>query len=144
VGSKKSPVPRGQSARLADGWRITVTGVIPDATAIVLAENRFNDPPEPGKQFFMVRITATYTGDGSDVLSSYRFRLLGASAVARSSRFRNSCGVTPNVLTYREVPSGGTISGNLCWQVPVFDVGTLVMFDDEPFDKAQRVWFALG
>jgi hypothetical protein len=118
--------------------------VIPDATAAVLAENRFNDPPEPGKQFFMLRISATYTGDGSGVLSSYRFRLLGASAVARSSRFENSCGVTPNVLTYREVASGETIRGNLCWQVPVFDIGTLVMFDDEPFDNAQRVWFALG
>jgi hypothetical protein len=48
------------------------------------------------------------------------------------------------VLTYREVSPGATISGNLCWQVPVFDIGTLVMFDDGPFDKAQRVWFALG
>jgi hypothetical protein len=139
-------VPRGRSAMLADGWRITVTRVIPDATAIVLAENPYNDPPGPGNQFFMVKVTATYAGAGSDSLrGSYRFRLLGASAVVLST-FKNSCGVTPNGLTYTEVEviSGGTISGNLCWQVPGSDVARLVMFDADPVVKAQRVWFALG
>jgi hypothetical protein len=136
-------VPVGSPATLGDGWRIAVTRVVPNATGLVLAENRFNEPPAPGREFFLVRISATYTGSGSDVLSSYRFRVLGASGVSRASRYKNSCGVTPNVLTYKQVSSGETISGNLCWQVPVFDARTLVMFDDAPFDKERRVWFAL-
>jgi hypothetical protein len=141
LGTRENPYPRGSTATLADGWKVTVASTIPDATAAVLAENQFNDPPASGNQFFIVRVTATYTGQGSKSFSgSFRLRAVGTSAVSYST-FANSCGVIPDEISSAEVFTGGTVTGNECWQVKSSDVASLVMYDDATFD--QKIFFAL-
>ncbi|MCY4086251.1 MAG: calcium-binding protein [Actinomycetia bacterium] len=145
AGSRANPIPVGQAATLHDSWVVTVNSVTPNATGLVLAENQFNDPPEAGRQFFIVNISATYTGQGSDWFNSSRLEAVGPSAVAYST-LGDSCGVIPGDFPdFTNVFTGGTVTGNICWSVRSSDAGSLVMFDDDVFlDDSQRVWFKLG
>jgi hypothetical protein len=140
-------VPFGQPAPLGNGWTLTVTQFVPDATDMVLAANEFNSPPPAGSQDVMVAVSATYSGTGSSHLDSgFTLRAVGAAGVAYTTFDANSCGVLPDPdldLNDPEVFSGGTVSGNAaCWVVPSSDVSSLVMFS-EPFLVDQQVFFAL-
>jgi hypothetical protein len=115
------------------------------ANAQVLAADGFNDPPEPGKQFFIATVRATRTGESPErFFASVRFRALGPSGVLLAAySASNACGVIPNGVPFGPVVAGASISGNVCWEAPSADVGSLVMFDDYASDKSKRVWFKL-
>jgi hypothetical protein len=132
---------------VGNGWIVTVTGVAADAWPSIQAANMFNDPPEAGRQFFMISVTATYRGSGSSRLnSSFAMRSVGRATGVAYTTFNNSCGVLPEPnlkLDDPEVFSGGTISGNAaCWSIASADAGSLVMFYDG-FGSDKRTWFAL-
>ncbi len=114
---------------MAEGWIISVVSYTPDATTAVLAENMFNDPPAAGNVFSITRVTALHAGASPARFGgSYRLRAVGSSNVAYST-FDNSCGVIPDDLSDPDVFPGGSITGNVCWEVPTGDAATLVMFD---------------
>jgi hypothetical protein len=120
-----------------------VTSATPNATAQVLAENMFNDPPAAGDQFYMVRVRATYTGAGSQGFDgTYRLRSVGASAVEYTT-FSNDCGVIPDQITPNQVFTGGTIEGNVCWEVKSSDAPSLVMYDNGDLTDLPPLFFAL-
>lgn len=48
AGTREDPYPLNTAVPLSDDWIIVVVDVTPDATQEILAENQFNDPPEPG------------------------------------------------------------------------------------------------
>lgn len=136
--SQASPAPIGTVVETG-GWEIVVVSIDPDATQAVLNENMFNDPPGDGSQFFFANVSATYRGDteGQNLLLT-SFRALGPSNVAITER----CGVTPDQLdTFVDVFAGGTITGNLCFEVPSSDVDSLLMYVEKI--GHDRVWFAL-
>lgn len=144
--SRSSPAPIGTTV-VVGNWEIVVESVTPDATSEVLAANQFNDPPQDGHQFFIATISATYFG-GEEESSSFSFdvslQALGSSAVAYREH-EHRCGVIPDELdAYREVFEGGTVSGNICWQIESGDASELVMFAEEMFSFDNgRWWFAL-
>lgn len=147
-GTRANPLPIGASSVVADEyhpehtWQVHVEDITPNANAIVANENMFNDPPASGKQFFIARISATFTGSGSDRFDgSYRLRAVGNSAVSYST-FDNSCGVIPEDISDAETFTGGTVVGNVCWEVQSSDVGSLLMFDGSQLQSG-RVYFAL-
>ena len=143
-GSRGNPIATGEAAAVGDGWTLRVVDVNANANDAVLAENQFNDPPEAGEQFFIVRVAMTFNGTGSaDVAAGTRLRLGGNSAVAYTT-YNDSCGVVPDELPDTEVFTGGTVEGNLCWAVKSSDIGSLVLFDDS-FGVADgdRTFFAL-
>jgi hypothetical protein len=145
LGSQANPVPIGVAAALFDGWELTVLSVTPNADAQVLAADGFNDPPEPGKQYFIATVKVTRTGAGAErFFASVRFRALGPSGVLLASySASNACGVVPDEVPFGPVATGASIGGNVCWEAPSAEVGALVMFDDYASDKTKRVWFAL-
>jgi hypothetical protein len=142
-GTRELPIPFG-SEGLSGEWRIRVLGTIRDATALVLAENQFNEPPPADRQFYIAKVRVTYTGAGSESFDgSYRLRAVGNEAVEYTT-FYDSCGVIPDEITDAEVFTGGTIEGHLCWSIRSADAASLVMYDDGPaFTDASRVFFAL-
>lgn len=141
VGTRQNPVPIGQAIPFPDGWNVSVVGIDEDATAEVLAENPFNDPPSVGHRFFIVRIRATRAAEGmAEFDGDFRLRAVGAAAVVWTT-FNNSCGVVPDALPDSDVFPGGTITGNICFEVPNTDVGTLVLLD-HPFLVAGSPYFA--
>ena len=142
-GTRTNPIPLGKEVALGDGWRMKVDSATPDATAQVLDASPFNDPPAAGRQFFMVHVTVTYTGQGSDSFEgSFRLRAVGAAALGYSG-FENSCGDIPGELSENEAFTGGTISGNACWEIRSSDIASLVLYDAPPSIVPMRLFFAL-
>lgn len=131
--SRDNPVPAGQALTVPDGWEISVVNFIPDATQMVLAENQFNDPPDPGFKYVIVRVRATNVsaGDPADFDASFALRLVGSRSVSYD-QFTRSCGVIPDELGL-DVPSeaftGGTVEGNICFHVGA-DEAEFVMFTE--------------
>ncbi len=128
---------------MADGWTISVVSYTPDATTAVLAENMFNDPPAAGNVFSITRVTALKGGASPGSFGgSYRLRAVGSSNVSYST-FDNWCGVIPGPLSSTDVFPGGSITGNVCWEVPTGDAATLVMFDADEYSADKWTYFAL-
>ncbi|HEX7099466.1 MAG TPA: hypothetical protein VF377_09490 [Acidimicrobiia bacterium] len=137
-------VPVGEAAAVGP-WTLAVVEVIPDATQLVLAENRFNEPPEEGRQFYMARLEATFDGtESSTFWVDMSLKAVGDSSVAYEG-FDGSCGVIPDPIDEAgETFPGGSISGNVCWNVWSEDVGSLVMIAEESFTfDENRVFFSL-
>lgn len=141
--SRGNPIPLGAPASIRD-WTITVLNATPDATAAVLAENEFNDPPAAGHQYYMVHITATYNGPASDSYDAdYEMRAVGQSNVGYST-FSNDCGVIPDAFPdTADVFTEGTVSGNICWSIDSQDADSLVMYRVGFLEEDPPVFFAL-
>jgi hypothetical protein len=136
-------VPIGLTVPFYGAWNVTVVSVTPNATAMVLAENPFNDPPQAGGQFFIARVRVTYTGDEiARFDGSFRLRALGAANVVWTT-FGNSCGVIPDRLVDPDTFPSGTFEGNLCWEIPTSDAATLVVFDDPFLANGNGLWLSL-
>jgi hypothetical protein len=127
------------------GWRVRVDGSIANANRLIEAENSpFNDPPPPGLQYFIIKVTIRYTGRGSSIWwQDLTFLALGRSNVAYD--YSADCGLTPNELgDSKHVYSGGTQRGNICFAVKKTDLSSLLLlvepvFSIEDVEKFFRV-----
>ncbi len=149
LGARRNPVPLGDTVEITtddptNAWEITVIGTTPDAWAMIQAENQFNDPPESGHQYYMVRMRAKYVGPDSNSLGfNVSFNAVGDRGVAYDT-FDPGCGVIPDELdSFTELFTGGQIEGNECWQIASQDVDSLLMFVDFGIVNRVRVWFSL-
>ena len=149
LGTRQNPVPMGDTVQITtedptNNWEITVMGATPDAWARIQAENQFNDPPESGHQYYMVRVRAKYLGpDSNNLISDASFSAVGDRGVAYDT-FDPGCGVIPDELdSFTELFTGGQIEGNECWQIASQDVDSLLMFVDFGIVNRVRVWFSL-
>lgn len=148
--SRSNPLPLGATVAYVTGdqhWALRIVSTQPDATAAVLAENQFNDPPAPGNQFFMAAVNMTYvsgtTTGHPGFQASFNLRAVGTSNVVYSTfGDTSSCGVIPDDIdTKGDLLPGGSLTGNICWQVPTTEAGSLIAFitpDDKPFWLALR------
>jgi hypothetical protein len=149
LGTKTHPVPIGQAFNIADGWRLKVVSVTPDATQAVLAvtdqAGDANIAPPPGAQDFLVLVEATYTAGGSGNPYSLLTNLDAEGAHnAVYTNGENGCGSLPSpALGYSDsnVFSGQTVSGNICWQIASNDAASLALFVGSGFTHS--TWFAL-
>lgn len=126
-------VPLGSPAALGDGWLLTVRQVVPNATAAVVAASPRNAPPAPGRQFFVVRISAVFAGSDAcecgplRVPSPYSLRGHGASGrVYTGFDPSSSCGLEipgglPPLWESPAPYAGRPIEGNVCWQIEAAD-----------------------
>ena len=141
AGTRESPIPLGAVALTHAGWEVSVLSATPNANDAVLAEYRFNDPPRPGRQFYLVTLRAKYVGAGSDDFGfRHRLRVVGSANNVVYEAFGDGCGVIPNSLPSPEVFTGGEITGNKCWEIESSDAESLLIFLG---NDATRIWFAL-
>ena len=147
LGSRANPVPLGVVVEILEAdvpyWGFVVSDTKPNANEAVRAANQFNDPPEPGNQFYMVYLEAKYLGpESASFFSDFSLKTVGQSAVVFTP-FGNSCGVIDDELpVFTELFTGGAIKGWECWQIPTSDADSLQLLLDEDFGDT-RVWFAL-
>ena len=140
--SRSAPGPVGKALTVGD-WSIIVNSVIPNATQQVLARNSFNKPPATGEQFFMVSISATYTGseEPAQFFSDVTLKAVGASSVGYDSQ--SDCGTVPDEFDeFKDTFKGGTLTGNVCWAVKTTDAGSLLMYGTQFIGKG-IAWWAL-
>lgn len=107
--------------------------VTPNANSLVARTNQFNEPPEDGRQFFLVRVAMTYQGPDTDSPVSLDLTAVGDSNVIYRST-NDSCGVIPdNYSQANRLFAGGSVEGNVCWSVKTSDVATLVLMAQPAF-----------
>ena len=118
------PFPVGSAIQMPHGV-INATGVVRNATRLVMQENQFNDPPSPGHRFYMVAVETEYyrSGTGPTSISSWDLRLIGNDR----QLYESSCGVIPDEL-FAELYPGGTARGNVCFEVSDSDSGFILIF----------------
>lgn len=141
TGDRESPIPIGSEATFSNGWKVKIVGSTPNGTAAIRAANQFNDPPPPGQQFYIVRIAATYVGEGS---ASPFLELKFSGLDSRNTAIEEGCGVAPEDFDVtKEVFAGGTLTGNLCFPVPSANADSLVMYVDAGGFDSERSFFAV-
>ncbi len=142
--SRTHPIDVGDTGEVGD-YEVTVLSVTPDATDIVAAENQFNDPPAPGDQFFIARISVTYIGsETGNPAFDLNYQAVGDSSTSYTI-FNNTCGVYPE-QTYdvTELFEDGSAEFNVCWAIDSADADSLVMYIESLFAYGEDpVWFSL-
>lgn len=114
AGTRDNPLRVGQPVSNPD-WNITL-GAPREAWQEIHAENEFNDPPPDGMEYWIVPVTATYTGEdtanpGVDITVQF---------VGSDNRtYDDYCGVIPDTLDdIGDLYAGGQAEGNTCVTVP--------------------------
>jgi hypothetical protein len=149
LGTRANPyAPGGQVVLSREGqehWQIEVAAFEPDAGGVVLAENSGNLPPAEGRQFAMATLEVTYLGPEEPVtlFSQLEFAAVDDSNVAYD--FENSCGIIPGKIDdYGDIYTGGTISGNVCWEVRSDSVDSLLLTIGDPYASGPMVFLDLA
>ncbi len=140
-GTFEDPVPPGVWAGVGD-VEVVVLAVDVEATDAVLAENEFNDPPAEGSRFVVWSVAVANAGEEATLsLGEVLFSVVGPSAVAYD--IYAGCGVVPDELdVFRDVFPGGSLEGNICWEVSDDDADALVLLADEFSVDGERTVFA--
>lgn len=113
-GTRENPLPIGETVS-NDDWQVTL-GVPREAGADVAEENPFNDPPKEGMEYWIVPVTATYTGDDT----ATPWVEISVKFVGVDNRtYDDNCGVIPDPLDdVGELYKDGVAEGNTCVTVP--------------------------
>ena len=142
--TRSNPVSLGEQVRIGE-WQVRVLGATRDAWPVIQEENRYNDPPEDGWNFFMVEVEVTYLGDG---VANPRQVWLEFGAVGSGNAVRDGrCGVIPDELQEStELFTGGSVRGNVCFPVTSAEASEvdLVLQVKIGLYDPQRVYLALN
>jgi hypothetical protein len=113
-GSRENPYPIGETVGNQD-WKVTL-GAPHEAWSEISATNEFNDPPKAGMQFWIVPVTAVYTGDATgNLMFGISVKFVGSD----NRTYGDSCGVIPNPLSdIGDLYKDGVGKGNTCVAVP--------------------------
>jgi hypothetical protein len=113
-GSRENPYPIGETVGNQD-WKVTL-GAPHEAWSEISATNEFNDPPKAGMQFWIIPVTAVYTGDATgNLMFGISVKFVGSD----NRTYGDSCGVIPNPLSdIGDLYKDGVGKGNTCVAVP--------------------------
>lgn len=112
----------GEAQDLGD-WTVTVTAVDPSATARVLAENPFNEPPTSGA-YVVVDLTATYRGSTWGTPFDLTVAMInGDGQVIEPYSFRTAVVCPDDLLTQPDVVAGGSVTGSVCLDIATYTSG---------------------
>ncbi|MFE6969390.1 DUF4190 domain-containing protein [Isoptericola sp. NPDC057653] len=137
AGSRENPYAFGQEVSNAD-WTVKL-GKAHEATDEVLAANMFNEQPGQGMEYWIVPVTATYTGDETGLpMMDISVEFVGDDA----RTYSGTC-VAPDALTeVNELYAGGKAKGNVCVEVPKGAEGTWTLtaglFNDPVFFTTEK------
>lgn len=142
-GERDAPLSIGEAAQVGD-YELAVVAFTPDATAEVMGANMFNDPPGEGEVYALVRVRATYAGDGEGMAVWD----LSAGYIGDDGRVyvdHDCMAVEPDgLIDQPQVVAGGTVEGNVCLRLPAAVLGTGAIFVEPliSFDDDAKVWWA--
>lgn len=131
-GSHENPADIGAEAAMSE-WTVTITDVDTDATDRILDAHEWNDPPEPGHQYVLWEVGATYTGDESGTIHpSVSWAVVGGKG--NTFDFGDRCGIPPDPLvSTSETFPGGSVSGTVCVSVPSDQMEGATIMVEEAF-----------
>ena len=142
--TNKDPIPFGGTGQIGE-YLVTLVDVKADATDLVLDENSFNEEPESGNQFYLVRVHVRYIGAEIGNPSFEMSYVSIGDTDNEYTTFEDSCGVVPeDEYSISDVFPGTEVEYNVCWQIDSEDEDSLVLRVENfvEFD-ADPVWFSL-
>jgi hypothetical protein len=146
VGTRDNPVPLGQPADVGEGWTAVVNSVNLKANEAVAAANPINRPPVEGSVYVVANVTVTYNGDAASDKTGVRFQALGAASntVMDSGGSSYAVAPDPSCIGVTEVFKGGSLTGNVVFEVPTADIDSVVMIGHAlmSFNDDDRAFFA--
>ena len=135
LGDREKPIPWGRPGKVGTDWEIQIQDIDPDAWSVIETVSRFNDPPEEGRQYVLVKIKISNVGENARKPGGYlTFKYLGTDGLA----YDKGCGDIPDPLKQvEEMYPGGATEANICVSVPSKAVkgGSVIVrtSDDETF-----------
>ncbi|MGX5716288.1 hypothetical protein [Arthrobacter sp. MAHUQ-56] len=144
AGTANRPFPLGTRASMGSDYEVAVVGVKLDATADVLAANRFNDPPDG--QYVLVQLEVKYVGVGEGTpwldLSP---TLVGTDARQYDA---NECAavLAQGAMEVPTLETGGAAAYQVCMDVPVGATQGAKVFVERrlSFNNKTRAYWALS
>ena len=125
VGTRENPIPFN-SAVSYPNWSVSVLSFNRNANDAIAAESQFNDPPDPGHVYVLVRVQGTYTGTGfGSMWIDLDFYAVGAANVLYEEVWRGS--IPDELSDQPDVLSNGIVSGNVAFMVPSDEVNSLLL-----------------
>lgn len=141
-GTRDAPVPVGQVADIGGDWRLQVLDVIPDASAMMAANDEFFQPPPAGFTYMLVRVALGYFGtDDPKVGFEPDLAVLGTSSVTLDDFCLST--VPDEVDFFNYLFSGGVVVGNACYIAPVDEAGSFVMYGKGDFFEDEGEYLEL-
>jgi len=139
--TRNSPAIFG-SMVTTENWQIKVVSVLRGESAWenIFARNKFNDPPEPGMEYILVKVYARYIGidEEGDSIDDYEFESVGSLNIL----YDNPSIVEPDPgLDFHNYP-GGEIEGWVTLSIAESEA-LPVMIYDPLFDRNNTRYLAL-
>ncbi len=134
AGTRPNPLAPGTTFAVGD-WTVELAPTNTDAEDVVRDENIFNDPPADGRQFVLVEVTVTYTGDDSGTpWLDLSFDFYGSDGNTFGSGSDDYCGVIPDSLNdHGEMFPDASATGNVCVSVPADQIDGGAWIIEETF-----------
>jgi hypothetical protein len=137
----------GTVAQIDDGWKLVVDWADPNQTQAILDAQRGDpdnlpEPPPPGLQYLLARVSLTRTDSVPASFSPYSLDLLAADGTVYDDA-GPACGTLLDALDATEVPDAQTVSGTVCWKLASTHVSKVLMFYTDPF-TGESIYFSLG
>lgn len=142
-GHHLNPYPLGTSVVTSGGWTVKVDSTTLNADSQVEAVNN-QPPPAAGQQYSVVNLTMTApVGGGPFELGDFLF--YEQELQGNFKYTPDACEPPqPDLGKVRQVSSGTSVTGNLCYQIATNDAATLMLTGFAPTGTNPRpVWFAL-
>ena len=141
-GTRDAPVPVGQVADIGGDWRLQVLDVIPDASAMMAADDEFFQPAPAGFTYMLVKVALGYFGtEDPKVGFEPDLAVLGTSSVTLDNFCLST--VPDEVDFFNYLFSGGVVVGNACYIAPVGEAGSFVMYGRGDFFDEEGEYLAL-
>lgn len=146
AGTRDDPLPAGSPVTIGD-WQVALAPTNRDATAAVMAENEFNEPPAEGRVFVMTEATVVYMGAESGTpWIDLTFDFVDAAGNTAGTDMESYCGVIPNdIADVGEMFAGASATGNVCLSLPADQVegGAWIVSDSFSLEE-DRAFIGLG
>jgi hypothetical protein len=141
VGTRGNPVPVGQEIQVGP-WKVQVVDVVLDADDVVLNHNEFNETPQAGNQYVMIKIAATRTAERAAAFSMDMYCVFVGSG---GNTFDAGYAAIPDSISETgEACRGASVTGNIVFEVASNQVagGTLRAEESLSFEDTETC-FAL-
>ncbi len=118
----QTPLPLKTAGKGTFGTELTVLAVNTNAWSLIKAENSFNDAPKSGQKYVMVKVRVTNRSQAKMNVGTEDFSLYGLG-----NTYKEANQINPNDFTDGEIERGGSLEGNLSFEVPTTVKESLVL-----------------
>ncbi|MBX9471087.1 DUF4190 domain-containing protein [Microcella sp.] len=122
-GTRDNPAPLGTTIEVSEFgqpiYELTMGPSTLDATALVLAENQFNEAPPEGFQYALVPVTVTYIGDESGLpWVDFTIEFVSAAGTTHTESDSFAVAPAPTFMDINDLFTGASGTGNIVILIP--------------------------